>query len=168
LKGPLFFHGIATIGRHVAVMDITDASTQLLLGACLLLALVNGLSLLAFGIDKGRATRGERRIPEAFLLKLAFLGGWPGAKLGQLVFRHKTQKQPFRWHLNLIGAFQVGCVAVGLGMAYAPAFDFDQVKGSVMAAIAPAPTEEVAEAPKMPRRFGPGSDDPLAGSSRSP
>jgi uncharacterized membrane protein YsdA (DUF1294 family) len=168
LKGPLSFHGIAMIGRQKRGMDITDTSTQLLLGVGLLLGLANGLSLLSFGIDKGRAARNERRIPEAFLLKLAFLGGWPGAKLGQRVFRHKTQKQPFRTRLNLIGAFQVACVAVGFGVMHAPTIDFDQMKGMAMAAIAPTPVEEVAEAPVMPRRFGPGSDKPKAGISRSP
>ena len=25
-----------------------------------------------------------------------FVGGWPGAIVGQQVFRHKTQKQPFK------------------------------------------------------------------------
>jgi uncharacterized membrane protein YsdA (DUF1294 family) len=156
------------IGRQTRIMNITDTSTQLLLGAGLLLALVNCLSLLSFGIDKGRAVRDERRIPESFLLKLAFLGGWPGAKLGQLVFRHKTQKQPFRARLNRIGACQVLCVAVGFGVMHAPAIDFDQMKSLAMAAIAPQGAEEVAEAPELPRRFGPGSDEALAGNSRTP
>ncbi len=156
------------IGRHVTAMDITNTTTQLLLGACLLFALVNGLSLLSFAIDKGRAARGQRRIPESFLLKLAFLGGWPGAKLGQMAFGHQTQEPPFRRRLNLIMGLQVVCVAAGFGVMHAPTIDFDQMKGMAMAAIAPAPAEEVAEAPVMPRRFGPGSDKPKAGISRSP
>jgi uncharacterized membrane protein YsdA (DUF1294 family) len=35
-------------------------------------------------------------VPESTLLIFGLVGGWPGAILGQQVFRHKTQKQPFR------------------------------------------------------------------------
>jgi uncharacterized membrane protein YsdA (DUF1294 family) len=162
------------IGRQKRIMDITDTTTQLLLGAGLLIGLVNALALLAFGIDKGRALRGQRRIPESFLLKLAFLGGWPGAKLGQMVFGHQTQDRPFRTRLNLIVGLQVVCVAAAFGVAHAPAIDFAEVKGMAMAAIAPAPVPEevvveaVAEEPKLPHRFGPGGDDASAGNSRKP
>ena len=48
-----------------------------------------------YGLDKRRAVNGGRRIPERTLHILAFLGGWPGAMLGQSQFRHKTQKLPF-------------------------------------------------------------------------
>lgn len=37
-----------------------------------------------------------RRVPEATLLVFGVTGGWPGAIAGQQLFRHKTQKQPFR------------------------------------------------------------------------
>ena len=30
------------------------------------------------------------------LLTFGFVGGWPGAILGQKIFRHKMQKQPFK------------------------------------------------------------------------
>jgi uncharacterized membrane protein YsdA (DUF1294 family) len=174
MKGPPFFHGIAMIGRHVMTMDITDTTTQLLLGLGGLLALVNLLALLALAIDKGRAMRGQRRIPGSFLLKLAFLGGWPGAKLGQLVFGRQTQEPPFRTRLNLIAGLQLACVAAGFGVMHAPAIDFAQVKGMAMAAIAPetAPVEvaveTAAEAPILPHRFGPGGDDASAGNSHKP
>lgn len=148
--------------RQPACMNMIETSAQLYMGMGLLLALANLLAFIAFAIDKGRAERNEWRIPESFLLKLAFLGGWPGAKLGQWVFRHKTRKQPFGWHLNLIGAFQVLCVAAGFGVAYAPSVDFEQVTHMAMAVIAPAPAESadevMTEAAKMPKRFGPGSD----------
>ena len=72
------------------------------------------LSAIAFGcywFDKRRAVRQGRRISERMLHLLALGGGWPGATLGQQVFRHKTQKRKFRlvyWvivllHLGLIG-----------------------------------------------------------------
>ncbi|MBO4419176.1 MAG: DUF1294 domain-containing protein [Oscillospiraceae bacterium] len=51
---------------------------------------VNLLSLLVFGLDKALAVGRKRRIPEATLLTLAFLGGSVGAMLGMTVFHHKT------------------------------------------------------------------------------
>jgi uncharacterized membrane protein YsdA (DUF1294 family) len=56
------------------------------------------LSLVLFamyGLDKAAARRGGWRTPEATLHVVALAGGWPGALLGQRVFRHKTRKQPF-------------------------------------------------------------------------
>ena len=40
--------------------------------------------------------KGMRRVPETTLLLYGVVGGWPGAILGQQLFRHKTQKQPFK------------------------------------------------------------------------
>jgi len=54
-----------------------------------------GMSLvtfIAFGWDKAAAGRGSRRVPEMNLHLLELLGGWPGALLGAMVFRHKTRK----------------------------------------------------------------------------
>lgn len=171
MKGPPFLRRFAIIGPHVTAMDI---QTQLLLGLGFMIAVANCLALLAFGVDKRRAERGEWRIPEGVLLKLALLGGWPGAKLGQALFRHKTRKQPFAGRLNVIGALQMVCVVAGFGMLHAPMLDFDKMKSMAIAAIAPttAPEDVVAlsnkvvggdaDAPEMPRRFGPGSDDKSA------
>jgi uncharacterized membrane protein YsdA (DUF1294 family) len=58
-------------------------------------AIYGGMSLLAlaaFGWDKAAAGRGGGRVPEATLHLLELLGGWPGAILGALLFRHKTRK----------------------------------------------------------------------------
>lgn len=54
------------------------------------------VALGAYGIDKRRANRGKRRIPEKTLHLFEVLGGWPGAVLGQQMFRHKTVKMSFR------------------------------------------------------------------------
>lgn len=62
----------------------------------LLLIGINVIAFLAFGWDKRSAETRQRRIPERTLLTLAFVGGALGALLGQQIFRHKTQKQPFR------------------------------------------------------------------------
>ncbi len=60
------------------------------------------LSYLQFGWDKGCAVKGNWRVPESSLLIVALAGGGVGAKLAQKAFRHKTRKEPFRTHLNLI------------------------------------------------------------------
>jgi uncharacterized membrane protein YsdA (DUF1294 family) len=50
---------------------------------------------VTYGWDKRQAINGGRRVPERTLQILAFLGGWPGALLGQRQFRHKTKKLSF-------------------------------------------------------------------------
>ena len=72
------------------------------------LVFANLVAFAAFGLDKRAALRGGWRTSEHMLLKLALVGGWPGAKLGQRLFRHKTRKQPFGNRLNLIPLWQGG------------------------------------------------------------
>lgn len=67
-----------------------------------------------YGLDKRRAGNGGRRFSERTLHLLAFLGGWPGALLGQRQFRHKTRKVPFLivfWALVVLHIAIVGAVA---------------------------------------------------------
>ncbi|EJT9147052.1 putative inner membrane protein, partial [Salmonella enterica subsp. enterica serovar Enteritidis str. 50-5646] len=45
---------------------------------------------------KTAARKTWRRVPESTLLVFGVVGGWPGAIVGQQLFRHKTQKQPFK------------------------------------------------------------------------
>jgi len=58
--------------------------------------LASMLTLVIYGVDKMAARKAWRRVPESTLLIFGFVGGWPGAILGQQIFRHKTQKQPFK------------------------------------------------------------------------
>ncbi|EBK8871746.1 DUF1294 domain-containing protein [Salmonella enterica] len=58
--------------------------------------LANVLTLAIYGIDKTAARKTWRRVPESTLLVIGVVGGWPGAIVGQQLFRHKTQKQPFK------------------------------------------------------------------------
>jgi uncharacterized membrane protein YsdA (DUF1294 family) len=56
----------------------------------------SALSVAVYGIDKFAARRGGDRVPEAMLLSLGAIGGWPGAIVAQQAFRHKTVKRGFR------------------------------------------------------------------------
>ncbi len=68
---------------------------------------VNFCAFAAFGIDKARAETGAWRISEGTLLRLALIGGTPGAYAGRALFRHKTRKQPFSSNLHSIAALQL-------------------------------------------------------------
>ena len=76
--------------------------------------IINIVTFVLYGLDKSRARRGDYRIPEAKLHKLALAGGSIGALIGQKVFHHKTRKVKFQivFWLTLIlqGALLVGCV----------------------------------------------------------
>ena len=80
-------------------------------------ALVAVMSLVAFaayGFDKQRARSNGRRVPEKTLHGMALFGGWPGAWIGQRLFRHKTQKLGFRvvfWLCVAVHLLVVGGVA---------------------------------------------------------
>lgn len=54
------------------------------------------LSFIVYAADKKAATSGGWRISESSLLALGIVGGWPGAIVGQQLFRHKTRKVGFR------------------------------------------------------------------------
>jgi uncharacterized membrane protein YsdA (DUF1294 family)/cold shock CspA family protein len=58
----------------------------------LLLSLV---CFVAYAIDKRAARAGTWRVPEATLLVLGAIGGWPGAIVAQQTLRHKTIKSSF-------------------------------------------------------------------------
>ncbi|HEX8912521.1 MAG TPA: DUF1294 domain-containing protein [Humisphaera sp.] len=61
------------------------------------LASINLVTLCLYGYDKRAAVDGRLRVPERVLHVAAFVGGTPGAYLGQRVFRHKTLKGTFRF-----------------------------------------------------------------------
>ena len=75
------------------------------------LGTVSVLTALLFGLDKLKAKRHLRRIPEAGLLFAALLGGAAGGLLGMLLFRHKTRKPLFRVLIPLFLATQLALIA---------------------------------------------------------
>jgi uncharacterized membrane protein YsdA (DUF1294 family) len=62
-------------------------------------AVMSGLAFVVYAMDKSRAQRGDRRIPEAVLHLLAIFCGWPGALLAQQWLRHKIRKLLFQGDL---------------------------------------------------------------------
>ncbi len=70
----------------------------------------SSLAFVLYGLDKRSAIRDKPRISERTLHLLSVFGGWPGAHLARITFRHKTLKVSFRivfWvivmiHLTLI------------------------------------------------------------------
>lgn len=74
----------------------------------LYLLAVNLAAFGVMGIDKRRARRGKRRIPEKTLFLPTVLGGAPGGVLGMQVFRHKTRHWYFRWGFPALLVLQAG------------------------------------------------------------
>jgi len=66
------------------------------------LMIINILSFILFGIDKGKAKRKEWRISEASLLGVSILGGAIGSLIGMVIFKHKLSKKPFYIGIPLI------------------------------------------------------------------
>ncbi len=71
------------------------------------LVVFSAVAFFWYAVDKKRAIKGKRRIPESMLLGYSFLGGGVGGYLAMHLVRHKTKK--FKFHfVNLLGiAWQV-------------------------------------------------------------
>ena len=76
-----------------------------LLGLYLLAA--NLAAFFLMGMDKRRARRGKRRVPEKTLFLPAILGGALGGTLGMHLFHHKTRHWYFRWGYPLLLILQL-------------------------------------------------------------
>ncbi len=71
---------------------------------CWLVA-AGGAAFVLYGIDKGAAKAGRARVPELLHHLLALAGGFGGALLGMLIFRHKSNfgKHPLFIPIILLG-----------------------------------------------------------------
>lgn len=65
---------------------------------------VNVITFVVYGIDKLKAKKGKRRVPEATLFLLAIVGGSVGAWCGVKVRHHKTMHVKFKYGIPLIMA----------------------------------------------------------------
>ena len=75
------------------------------------LAFINLLLFVLMGVDKAKAKRGARRIPEATLFFLAVLGGSIGGIAGMAAFHHKTLHKSFRLGFPVILTAQLALAA---------------------------------------------------------
>ncbi len=76
-----------------------------------LLGVMSVISFTLMGIDKAKARRGSRRIPEKTLFLFTLLGGGIGGPLGMHVFHHKTRHWYFAVFFPLIAIVQIALCA---------------------------------------------------------
>ncbi len=71
---------------------------------------INLVTIIAYGVDKRAAKKGNWRVPEIRLHTLELLGGWIGAFIAQKIFRHKTKKKSFQAMFWLMLVIQVSAI----------------------------------------------------------
>ena len=76
----------------------------------ILLAVMSVFLFVLMGLDKSKARRGARRVPEKTLFAFALLGGALGGTAGMFLFRHKTKHWYFRLGFPLLAAAQLALV----------------------------------------------------------
>ena len=97
---------------NLALLDFFAARPVLMV----YLGLINGITLILFGLDKRRAIRQKRRIPIVTLLGCSFVGGALGGLMGMYMFRHKTRKDYFTLGLPLMLVMQAAAVFVMMNL----------------------------------------------------
>jgi uncharacterized membrane protein YsdA (DUF1294 family) len=68
----------------------------------LAVAAINALTFALFWLDKRRARRGRRRLPESTLLWAVFATGLAGGWAAMTLLRHKTRKTSFKLKMLLL------------------------------------------------------------------
>ncbi len=84
-------------------MDQINADTWIVS----VLAVINIIAFILYGVDKHRARHQRWRISEKTLIGVAVFGGSVGAILGMYFFHHKTKHWYFRYGLPVILIVQV-------------------------------------------------------------
>jgi uncharacterized membrane protein YsdA (DUF1294 family)/cold shock CspA family protein len=85
-----------TAGAFLLILTLWTSIVPLPLWVPVIYVLVSLITFSVYGSDKANAEQGTRRVPEATLHLLEFLGGWPGALVAQAYYRHKTIKASFQ------------------------------------------------------------------------
>lgn len=73
----------------------------------IIIAIINIVTFIIYGIDKYKAKKGKWRIPENSLIGLAIIGGSIGAYIGMRVWHHKTMHLKFKYGIPLIIIIQL-------------------------------------------------------------
>lgn len=73
------------------------------------------VSFIQMVMDKRRAVRGSRRIPERRLLFYAAIGGAAGGWAGMRLFRHKTKHAAFAYGLPLLALLHAALLVILFG-----------------------------------------------------
>lgn len=81
------------------------------------LVLINIVTFFVYCVDKFKAGRGSRRIPERALHGTALVGGVWGAVAAMILSRHKIRKKGFIAITGLIAIVNMGYL-IGLGYLY--------------------------------------------------
>jgi len=76
----------------------------------ILFAAVNLCAYVIMGVDKNRAIRKKRRVPEKVLFAFAICFGGLGGTLGMYSFRHKTKHWYFAVFFPLLALLQIAAV----------------------------------------------------------
>lgn len=84
------------------------------------LLIVNAAAYLLMRIDKKKARRRQRRIPERALFGVAVIGGSIGAMIAMYTLRHKTRHKRFRYGLPAILFLQANILLLILSTGNAP------------------------------------------------
>lgn len=86
-----------------------------LAGALAVSAVLSCVGFLLHAVDKRRARRQGRRVPERWLHLVEVAGGWPGALLAMRLFRHKTRKVSYRVVFVAMVVIHVAAVVLWVG-----------------------------------------------------
>ena len=142
-----------------------ETLSLLVFGLGAVLVALNLATFTAFAVDKQRLITDREPVPEVLLLSLAALGGWPAAKLAQLVFRLQDYSAQFRSLLNLVAlplAVIAGLVVyqtVDLGAVQSRAMTYiGEVTGTGPQFAASRDTADGSSSTSEPKRFGPKSE----------
>jgi uncharacterized membrane protein YsdA (DUF1294 family) len=79
-------------------------------------AVASVVTFAAYGLDKRAAVRGAPRTRERTLHVMELAGGWPGALVGQAVFKHKRRKAAYM--VVCLGIAVLHLAAWGAWLAY--------------------------------------------------